>query len=268
MTDKETTKKAEEFDSTLSKLTEMCKARLELFTKRSEEVEESLKKYQETVTSQFAEISPLTQFDKLFPSFSEYVSICRKRVSDKHLLKTNEKIEKINKMIKIITSNIENIEKIRAETHEKLNSINKKTGEKVEKQTSDEETPFLIETMNEIVETKRNCSFLASERNKKENDKLHKMLVDERKICDECSKAEERIKKLSSSCKNLSKLMPRCMKNKGEHKTRRMNCSICSFPIEEVNIQPTKRKNQVEIGNLIVLAPVRSLTRRQKLLEF
>ena len=233
------------------------------------------KEIEESLNLQIQELSSEPKDMHLIPSFEETLHSCyldtlmkykaKRSIESRSLVSAfsslRTKLSQIDEIKKSIQEILENGQKLIEEEHKQF--INNQAKQKLQT----EESEYLKRYQQMIEECDEKTVDRLEARNKRIEEKLRKLSIQHMQIKKERTETEERIEKISTSCQMLSEKIKISLETRSKYEGRKPNhnLSICHYKEQEITIFPTKRKTAVELGSLIVLAPIKSLTRRPRL---
>ena len=232
--------------------------------------EEQNKIIQENIEKQINQINKISQDFDIIPSFDDLLNSTFNKAVHCHMLERNVRINKLEERINSLLAKIQNIEGIATKINEKLDQMENLVTEQSNEQSVTTDTPnYNLIYRRMAKDADSNILSNLEEKCKNADEKLGKLKLKYNKIKEEGRDIEERIIDTSKKCEEMEHYIIECMnvKTKNGIRGRVHNFSIETISAESVTISPAKRKSPVEIGSLIVLAPIKSLMRRQRFLD-
>ena len=262
-----------EIEDFLSDLSKQITEQRESVIQQLECLDQQKTELQENLSSQIEELSKFTNQTLEIPTFEEIVKESVANTVAKYNEKQAKSISTMNASLAKILSQIQKTKEIKEEIEQKLEKIkefhsenNDQVNQSQAKEDQQKKHSYVIKFKKLLQKFDQKASDDLDERNRKMDEKLHKTLIEYNKCKQKRIETENRIKDITKMCQNLSEKINKSYEIRArlDGRSNIHNFTICKYPEEDVTLLPAKRKSTVELGSLIVLAPIKSLSRRQR----
>ena len=229
---------------------------------------------QENLSNQIEELSNASNAPILIPSFDHVMKQCVEKVILNHKEEYTNFAQMLNERISTLQSKIKNVEAIKNENAQILEKakcqsydvVVKPLNKKSNLNQKENNDGYIAKYQKMIKRIDRKAYDELDEKNRKMDEKLHKCLIQYNKCKNARIETEERIKSIIRACNVMCDKITKSyeIRAKFEGRSNVHSFDIITYHEESITIMPAKRKSTVELGSLIILAPIKSLSRRTR----